>query len=261
MEPEFNKNVVTNSEASQHEFASIIGSAIDTIKASTSDILFSLAMTDKGSRGVTSTYSGCGYENCSLGDKASWDEPSVVYNDLLNKLDFISFQQMLGQFSRDPSNSGTWENPIPIAYTADGLGINNLAQRIANFSTFLKEKYNKPVFLPYISIATATWTDNNSNGAVDDLEIDYAGWEDEANKVYSDLKLMKSELQASGLFGFAPMGLFDNPKHDYGGYQYFMQNEYHLGIIKSGAVDGVDVATNGDIESKANIVSTIFDTP
>jgi hypothetical protein len=59
------------------------------------------------------------------------------------------------------------------------------------------------------------------------------------------------------------MGLFDNPKHDFGGYQYFMQNEYHLGIMKSGAVDGVGVgvATNGDIQSKGNIVSTIFDTP
>ena len=71
---------------------------------------------------------------------------------------------------------------------------------------------------------------------------------------------MREELQEKGLFGFAPMGLFDNPRHDYGGYQYFMQNEYHLGIIKSSAVDGVDIASNGDISSKNSIIENLFDT-
>lgn len=260
MEPEFNKEVVVDTASSQHEFASIMGNAIDTIRANTSEVYFSLAMTDTGSRGASDTSEKCGYENCALGDKYTWDKPSIVYNDLLNKLDFISFQQMIGQFSRDSSNSGTWENPIPKAYTNDAIGVDYLATRIANFSLYLKEKYNKPVFLPYISIATATWADGNANDSIETSELDYSGWEEKADNVYRELSLMREELQEKGLFGFAPMGLFDNPRHDEGGYQYFMQNEYHLGIIKSSAVDGVDIATNGDINSKNSIIENLFDT-
>ncbi|MBD3795893.1 MAG: cellulose binding domain-containing protein [Epsilonproteobacteria bacterium] len=260
MEPEFNKNVVIATESSQHEFAAIIAGAIDTIRANTSEVYFSLAMADTGSRGATDTAQTCGYENCALGDKYAWGQPSIVYNDLINKLDFISFQQMIGQFSRNPSNLGTWENPIPKAYSDQSIGIDYLATRISNLSLYLKEKYNKPVFLPYISIATATWSDSNSNESIETSELDYSGWEEKADNVYRELSLMRDELQANGLFGFAPMGLFDNPRHDYGGYQYFMQNEYHLGIIKSSAVDEVDLATNGDISSKKSIIENLFDT-
>jgi hypothetical protein len=258
MEPEFNKENILSSETNQHEFATIIGDAIDSIKSNTSDVLFSLAMTDTGSRSVNSTYAKCEYDNCALGDKYEWGRPEIVYNDLLSRLDFISFQQMIGQFSRDPSNAGGWDSPNPIAYSDDDIGIDELSTRIANFSEFLKNKYNKPVFLPYIAIATATWTDTNSNGVVDSSEVNPNGWEEKANTTYQELSTMKVELQNRGLFGFAPMALFDNPRHDYGGYQYFMNNEYHLGIIKSGAVDGVDTATNGDIVPKSGIIDTLF---
>jgi len=127
-----------------------------------------------------------------------------------------------------------------------------------NLTKFLKERYNKPIFLPYIAIATATWSDTNSNGVVDTSEIDYNGWEEKANQVYKNLSTLKSTLQKSGLFGFAPMALFDNPQHNYGGYQYFMQNEYHLGILKSGAIDEIDIATNGDIQPKRDILKYLF---
>jgi hypothetical protein len=261
MEPEFNKNEILISETTQHDFASIIGTAIDTIKADTKDVYFSLAMTDTGSRGVSSTYEKCGYTTCALGDKYEWGKPSIVYNDLIHKLDFISFQEMLAQFSRDPSNSGTWTNPIPISYSNDDTGIEFLAERISNFALFLKEKYNKPVFLPYISIATASWSDSNNNQAIEESEIDYSGWEREADNAYQSLSAMKSTLQANGLFGFALMSLFDNPQHDVGGYQYFMQNEYHLGVLKSSAIDAVDIASYGDIVPKGTIINSVFDTP
>jgi len=258
LEPEFNKEAIVSTEERQHQFASIISDAIDRIKSESSDVLFSLAMMDTGNRGETQTYEKCGYENCSLGDKYEWGRPSVIYNDLLEKLDFISFQEMIGQFSRDPSNPGTWDNPNPISYSDSEIGIDNLSTRVANFTQYLKEKYNKPVFLPYIAIATATWSDTNGNGAVDSSEINYNGWEDKAETFYRNLSSMKMELQQKGLFGFAPMALFDNPQHDVGGYQYFMQNEYHLGIIKSGAVDATDIATNGDITVKGDIVNILF---
>jgi len=258
LEPEFNKRSIISSVDNQHQFASILGNAIDTIKANTTDVYFSLAMTDTGSRGVYNLADKCGYSTCALGDKYEWGRPSTIYNDLLPKLDFISFQEMIAQFSRDPSNSGTWDNPIPIAYSNDDIGVDYLAQRVTNFAFFLKEKYNKPVFLPYIAIATASWTDTNANQKVEEFEIDSIGWEVEANKVYEDLASRKDELQANGLFGFALMALFDNPQHDAGGYQYFMQNEYHFGALKSSAQSGVDIASFGNIQEKGNIINSVF---
>ena len=258
LEPEFNKAGIISSDDNQHKFASIISDAIDKIKSNTNDVLFSLAMMDTGDRGEKSTSSRCGYDNCSLGDKYAWGQPKIVYNDLLDKLDFISFQEMIGQFSRDPNNSGDWKNPNPISYSNSDIGIDNLAIRIANFTEYLKEQYKKPIFLPYISIATATWSDINDNNIIETSEIDYNGWDNKANLVYQELYSMKTELQQKGLFGFAPMALFDNPRHDYEGYQYFMQNEYHLGIIKSGAIDDIDIATRGDIQPKEDIISTLF---
>ena len=43
------------------------------------------------------------------------------------------------------------------------------------------------------------------------------------------------------------MELFDNPQHDKGGYQYFINNEYHLGIVGTSAVDETDKYLMGDI--------------
>lgn len=258
LEPEFNKNSVLSSEANQREFASIIGEAIDYIKDNTIDVLFSLAMTDTGNRGVNQTYSKCGYTNCALGDKYEWGRPEIVYNELLEKLDFISFQEMVAQFSRDPSNPGDWNNPNPKAYSDEEIGIELLAERINNFAKFLHEKYNKPVFLPYIAIATATWSDNNGNGEIEVSEVDKHGWENRAEQTYKKLSEIKNTLKSNGLFGFAPMALFDNPRHDYNGYQFFINNEYHLGLVGSSAVDEVDIAPNGDLKFKLNIIPYIF---
>ena len=258
MEPEFNKQVVLASEATQHEFATIISGAIDRIKAKNPDILVSLSMMDTGSRGVTNTSDKCGYDNCSLGDKYAWSKPETVYNDLIDKLDFISFHQMIGQFSRDYENPGDWDNPNPRKFTAEEVGIDFMAERISNFSKFLSTKYNKPVYLPYMTIATATWDDINQNNTIEDSEVDYNGWVDKAEFVYKRLSELRPQLQKNGLFGFAPMGLFDNPRHDYGGYQYFMNNEYHLGIIGSTAIDEVDAGANGDLNFKGNILNYIY---
>lgn len=258
MEPEFNKQNILATEANQHEFASIIGKGIDLIKSNTSDILFSLAMTDTGSRSQNRTYTKCGFSNCALGDKYAWSQPEIIYNDIIHKLDFISFQEMVGQFSRDPSNLGDWNNPNPIAYSDADIGIDMLSTRIANFSEYLKEKYNKPVFLPYIAIATGTWNDVNNNNVIENSEVNYHGWEEKAGQTYQDLMFNKEVLKEKGLFGFATMALFDNPRHDMGGYQYFMNNEYHLGIISSGAIDEIDIATLGDIASKSTIVRDLF---
>lgn len=258
MEPEFNKPTVLESNATQHQFASIISNAIDIIKEDNPNLLFTLSMMDIGSRGVNETMSKCGYENCSLGDKYAWERSSIVYDDLIDKLDFISFHQMMGQFSRDYSNPGTWDEPNIRLFSDDEIGIDYLAQRVSNMSKYLYEKYNKPIFVPYIGIATATWNDLDADNTLDDNEINYYGWEDKANNFYSQLAVNRETLKENGMFGFAPMALFDNPRHDYGGYQYFMQNEYHLGIIGSSAVDEVDIASYGDLYFKGDILDYIY---
>lgn len=258
LEPEFNKNAVVATTQSQDTFASIISSAIDNVKVNNPDLLVSLCMTDAGSRGEDNQADYCGYENCALGDQYSWNKPERVYTQLLNKLDFVSFQEMVAQFSRDPHNPGTWSNPIPKAYTESEIGIDLLAQRINNFTAFLHNKYNKPVFLPYMTVATATWNDTNLNGAVDTGEVDLSGWEDKSSETYQNLYDLRAELQSNGLFGYAPMALFDNPAHDSGGYQYFMNNEYHLGITKTNAVDAVHTRLLGDLSEKSNILNFIY---
>ncbi|MBU1668175.1 hypothetical protein KKC13_07120 [bacterium] len=258
MEPEFNKDAILENNSTQTAFATIISTAIDTIESNSSDIYFSLCMTDRGSRGATSTLPSCGYDNCALGDKHSWSETELIYKTLDEKLSFISFQEMVAQFSRDPSNPGSWNEPNPIAYTKDETGVDYLAQRIVNFSAYLNESHNKPVFLPYLSIATATWNDSDSTGTVSDGEIDKEGWINIPEQVYGALANEREALKNSGLFGYMPMALFDNPRQDYGGYQYFMQNEYHLGLIQSSAEDETDKYIYGDLAYKGDVLEQIF---
>jgi len=259
MEPEFNKPAILESEERQHKFASIISDAIDTIKKENpKKVLFSLSMMDIGSRGVNETMDKCGYENCSLGDKYAWSRSDIVFSDLVDKLDFISFHQMMAQFSRDYNNPGGWNTPNPRAYTDNEIGVDFLADRIANMSLYLHEKYNKPIFMPYVTIATATWDDINEDNNITDNEINYLGWENKANKFYKKMNELRPTLKANGMFGFAPMALFDNPRQDYGGYQYFMQNEYHLGIIATNSIDELDKAPDGDLYFKGNILDYIY---
>ncbi len=253
MEPEFNKNTVTDSQANQEKFASIISNAIDTIKNNTQDVLFSLSMMDTGNRGVDELYTKCGYDSCALGDQSEWAKPEIVYNALKDKLDFISFSQMAGQFSRDAQKPDKYRT-----YTNNEAGIDYLAQRINNMSSFLHQKYNKPIFMPYITIGTATWEDFNQNSAVEYNELNLNGWEDEANSVYLKLMNSKEELVQNGLFGFAIMSLFDDPQHDINGYQYFSFDEYHFGIVKTSAIDEKSLYRLGDIVFKQNIVDTVF---
>ena len=246
LEPEFNKKNILSNLNEQELFISAIKQAISVIKRN--DRKISLCMMDVGSRGIYNTRESCGYNNCSYGDKNEWSKVEPIYNALLSDLDFISFQQMIGQFSRDDANPGTWNNPIPKAYTNDDLGIDNLSKRLDNFAIYLKDTYKKPVYLPYITVATATWIDLNSDGSISNDEINASGWVDKASNVYRDLN-------STSLFGYSVMELFDNPTHDAGGYQYFMDNEYHLGIVSS---DVNNSQLTGNIKFKGNILERIF---
>ena len=259
MEPEFNKQAILETNETQDAFSEMINTAISTIKADTDkELLFSLCMTDTGRRSSNNVDINCGYDNCALGDQNAWSQAKPVYDKVINNLDFISFQQMLGQFSRDPHNPGTLETPIPKAYSEDDLSTELLAQRINNFTKFLHNSYEKPVLMPYMALATATWTDDNDNKSIDDDELDLSGWEYKVEQVYKDLYDMRDMLQENGLFGYAPLSLFDNPSQDKGGYQYFLNNEYHFGIMKTGAVDDIDSAIDGNLIPKGTVLDSIY---
>ena len=251
LEPEFNKQPVLDNSS---RFIEIISDTIDSVK--TDNTLISLCMTDTGNRGVDETYEKCGYENCSLGDKYEWGLVKPIYDALSNKLDFISFQEMLSQFSRDPQNPGSWEIPNPKAYSDNEIGIKNLPKRLENITNYLYSSYKKPIFLPYITIATATWDDTNSDNKIDSDEINESGYEDEVDNFYKNLNTIN--LKENHLFGYSIMELFDNPSHDKNGYQYFMENEYHLGVIKNSTKSDENEAIDGNIEFKEDILDTIF---
>ena len=261
MEPEFNKqSVVTNpSTQDQEAFADMLGGAIDTLRAGISDVAFSLSMMDTGVRDASVSYSACGYSPCSKGDLDMWKRSETIYKRLGDRLDFISFSEMLGQFSRDykkpTKDDGT---PNPRSYTNTELGIDDLPERLVNLVNYLQETYEKPVFLSHIALATATWEDANGDDVVQTDEVNASGWQPEVDTFYIELKKRSGDLLEGGLFGLASMKLFDNPQQDINGYQYFLQNEYHLGLVSTSAVDGVDTYLKGDIHFKGTVFEGLF---
>ena len=84
--------------------------------------------------------------------------------------------------------------------------------------------------MPYVGIPTATWSDSNANGQVETNEVNEEGWESQADSFYKELMRSKENLLHSGLFGFAVMSLFDNPRNDYGGYPPFLDVPLEFGI-------------------------------
>lgn len=253
-EPEFNKDSVLDTATHQQQFIDLMRSAIDILKAKDNSVFVSLTMMDRGRRNQADTDATCGYKNCALGDKSAWAETQTIYQALLPKLDYLSFQNMVGQFSRNPLNPGSWDSPNPIAYKDAEIGIDDLAQRLANFAQYLSQAYHKPVMLPYLAIATATWQDSDGNGVVDTNEVNPSGWEDKLVQIYQDLKSVEiqEQLKQSQFMGLAAMELVDNPQHDAGGYRFFMQNEDCLGLLKTSARPDVDPAAFGDVQPKHN---------
>jgi len=52
----------------------------------------------------------------------------------------------------------------------------------------LHQKYQKPVFLPYIAVASGVWFDEDKDGEIDNEEFDPDGWNDKIVNVYKNLK-------------------------------------------------------------------------
>jgi hypothetical protein len=252
IEPEFNKPYISNPSYAK-KMADVYSKAIDILKAKDNEIKVSLCMMDTGSRGVEDNRPECGFENCALGDISEWSKADAVYKYLVDKLDYISFQEMVSQFSRNPQNPGTWNAPILKRYTEKEVGIDYLHIRVSNFSQFLYQKYHKLVILPYIAIATGVWDDKNGNGKVEEDEFSPDGWNEKLYNFYYNIAKMKESLAKNGLYIYGPMELIDDPQHDKGGYQYFNRNEYHLGIINTGAKDDVDTALFGNLKFKVKI--------
>ncbi|RUM76519.1 MAG: hypothetical protein DSZ12_01680, partial [Sulfurovum sp.] len=112
-EPEFNKPSIVDNPNAANQFAQIISNAIDIVKRINPHIKISLSMMDTGIRDSNSESTECGFDNCSIGDLHEWSKTDTIFKYLEQKLDFISFNETLSQFSRDPSNPGTMDDPNP----------------------------------------------------------------------------------------------------------------------------------------------------
>jgi len=94
------------------------------------------------------------------------------------------------------------------------MGIEYLDKRILNMTKYLHDKYNKPVLLDYLGIASATWSDKNGDGKIQDDEIDPNGWSKYINETYKKLREEQNIFAQNGLFGYAPLMVIDDPNHD-----------------------------------------------
>ena len=221
-------------------------------------IFFGIAVTDTGSRDTQSKDRMFGRK--SLGDSRNWRSFHTLLKPLVDDLDFIAFQEMVGSFSRDPYRLERVRR-----YTAEELGMVDIDRRIENFTAWLHRRYHQPVLLSYIALATGTWDDKDKDRTVDAEEVDPLGWVDIVADAYEKISRRYRSYESAGLFGLAPMMLFDNPSHDIGKFQYFDRNEYTLGLIATDAVPGVNSPLGGHWiykkrkGAKRNIVETIFD--
>ena len=245
IEPEFNKPYIQDKNKAK-KLAEIFSNAIDIIKEKNPNAKITLCMMDTGDRGIDQKLKKCGYENCSLGDKYEWSLADNVYKYIKDKLDFISFQEMVSQFQKSDGKL--------VKFTDSQTGIDNLYLRVNNFSKFLFEKYQKPVILAYVGIASGTWVDKNGNGTIEDDEFNPQGWNKKIYNFYYHMAKIKETLNKNGLILYTPMALIDNPNHDSEGSRFFDRNEYHLGLITTGAKDGED-ALYGNLKFKAKITA------
>ncbi|MDQ7038800.1 MAG: hypothetical protein Q9N26_06335 [Aquificota bacterium] len=243
-EPEFNVPGIVDDPVAGEEFAGIMETAVKKVRSEVPDVLISLCMMDSGSRDLNETNPSCGFENCALGDIGSWIKADNVYSHLITSLDFICFQQMVSQLSRDPSDP----SKVKI-YTDEEIGIDLLPERILNLTEFLRDLYGKPVLLGYIAVASGTWT----NG-----EFDPRGWDTKVVQTFRRLREIRPLLKEAGMFGYIPMMIFDHPQHDEGGYHFFLRNEHHLGIVRTSAEEEVDLHLYGDIEPKGSVLDEIY---
>ncbi len=258
LEPEFNKQHVLKNRENRELFKAMMEYSLDYFRdnrAKHLKLYLGLSMNDNGIKYRDEPFDLCGYEHCALGDKYTWNKSIEVLKSLSDKLDVVSFSLMLSPFSRG------LENPnIPQSYKNEKLGIGFLPQRIANLSRLLYQQLKKPVFLSHLVMASGAWRDKNQNQKIENSEVQENGWNREIYETYSnfDYRLFRE----NGMFGLALMNLFDNPKHDMGGYNYFLQNEHHLGLISTG-VDAESLKPNdGRLKFKSyngmNLINLIY---
>ena len=220
-------------------------------------VFYGIAVTDTGSRDSKGEDRVFGQK--SLGDSQAWQSFHPLLEPLADDLDFIAFQEMIGSFSRDPKQLHRIRK-----YTVKELGMADLDRRIENFAHWLHQRYHHPVLLSYIALATGTWQDKDRDHKVDADEVNPLGWVDVVAETYAKISKRYRSYASSGLFGLAPMMLFDHPSHDIGKFQYFDRNEYTFGLIATDAIAGIHSPLGGHWhykqgkEKDKTIVETIF---
>lgn len=245
-EPEFNKQRIVENPKAIDTFTRMMGYSLDYFRKHISpDVTLyqGLSMNDNGIKYKDEAFDLCGYKHCALGDKYTWNKSINILKSLADKTDVVAFSLMLSEFSRGADNPNQ-----PHRYEDEKLGIGYLPERIINLSHELYTQVGKPVLLSHLVMSSGTWNDTNKNKTIESNEINPNGWNKAIYETYSAFNY--NRFRQNGLFGLALMNLFDNPKHDMGGYNYFLQNEHHLGMISTGADPESLDAKEGDLEFK-----------
>ncbi len=247
LEPEFNKQNILDNPANSDLFITTMNNTLDYFRENISSnikLYLGLSMNDNGSRYKNENSSICGYDNCALGDRYTWNKTIDILQNFRDKIDIVAFSIMLSPLTRDLNNPNK-----PHSYSDEKLGIGYLPQRIVNLSQELHTQLNKPVFLSHLVMASAKWNDLNNNQKIENNEINATAWN---RVIYNSYSKFNYELfKESGLIGLTIMNLFDNPKHDLGGYNYFLHNEHHLGLISTKVDPESKQANDGALKFKS----------
>ena len=91
----------------------------------------------------------------------------------------------------------------------EDIGLAHIAERLVNYSAYLREQLGLPIYLPYLGFATSRWDDRNANGVIDDHEIVKLGWEEEIGRALAHIRAAYPDLYDAGVFGLSLMMLFD----------------------------------------------------
>jgi hypothetical protein len=171
-------------------------------------------------------------------DLVNWQRFQPAMQIAAPALDFIGFQEMRASIRRNAN--GGMDNMSPVEE-----GLSQMPTRMINLSQYLKTTYNKPIFIPYVTIATYTPSGSHDN------------WEALSASTYQAILAQLGHLQQAGVFGIMAMSLFDDKSHNNGNTDYFGDASTTFGLVYSNGADGSTLIGQPPYRTKAAGLSWI----
>jgi hypothetical protein len=168
----------------------------------------------------------------------NWSKFDPAMQAAAPNLDFIGFQEMRAALRRNAQGGMDTVSSVE-------EGLSQMPERMVNFSAYLKITYNKPVFIPYVTIATYTPSGDPDN------------WETLSAGTYQAVLAQAGNLQQAGAFGVMAMSLFDEKSHNNGNTDYFGDASTTYGLVYSNGATGSALIGQPPYQTKAAGLSWI----